>query len=65
MKAKTAGPQPGRDEARPGDLREGAGQCGRSGAAEDAGETEGAETGAGEEEVVDAEFSEVDDENKG
>jgi molecular chaperone DnaK len=35
------------------------------GASDDGGAAEGAETGAAEEEVVDAEFSEVDDENKG
>jgi molecular chaperone DnaK len=34
------------------------------GASDDAGAAQGSEAGAGEEEVVDAEFSEVDDENK-
>jgi molecular chaperone DnaK len=35
------------------------------GASDDSGSAQGGEAGAGEEEVVDAEFSEVDDENKG
>jgi molecular chaperone DnaK len=35
------------------------------GASDDAGAAQGGEAGAGDEEVVDAEFSEVDDENKG
>jgi molecular chaperone DnaK len=40
-------------------------QAGTSGASDDSGGEQNAETGAAEEEVVDAEFSEVDDENKG
>jgi molecular chaperone DnaK len=40
-------------------------QAGAAGGSEGADAGQGAETGASEEEVVDAEFSEVDDENKG
>jgi molecular chaperone DnaK len=40
-------------------------QAGASGGSSDADSGQGAETAASEEEVVDAEFSEVDDENKG
>ncbi|HYG48205.1 MAG TPA: molecular chaperone DnaK [Allosphingosinicella sp.] len=43
--------------------KEQANSAGASG--DDAGAAQGSEAGAGEEEVVDAEFSEVDDENKG
>ena len=40
-------------------------QANAAGASADSGSAQGSEAGAGEEEVVDAEFSEVDDENKG
>jgi molecular chaperone DnaK len=40
-------------------------QAGAAGGASDADAGQGSETGAAQEEVVDAEFSEVDDENKG
>ena len=57
------GPRPGRDEARPGDLREGAGQPTRPPAATPAAKARAEDAGS-DEEVVDAEFSEVDDETK-
>ena len=57
------GARPGRDEARPGDLREGPGR-GRLARRRSAAEAAEAAAG-GDEEVVDAEFSEVDEENKG
>ena len=56
------GAGPGRDEARPGDLREGAGPGRRRRVPMAA--RRGAEAG-GDEDVVDAEFSEVDDEQQG
>ena len=55
--------RPGRDEARPGDLREGPGRAAASPGAEGAAARRGGRRG--DEEVVDAEFSEVDEDNKG
>ena len=56
-----AGARPGRDEARPGDLREGAGRPRRRRAPR----RRGRRRSRRDEEVVDAEFSEVDEDNKG